>query len=425
MKFQRPRGTNDLTPDESPVWRHLRQVFDAVTTSFGYREVAPPVFESTELFTRAVGEATDVVSKEMYTFQDRKGRSLTLRPEGTAGVVRLMVENSLLAAGGVQRVSYWGPMFRYDRPQAGRYRQFHQFGVEAFGQGGASLDVETIQVMVTLLQKIGLSSLKVMVGSVGDEHCRPAYVEKLREFLEDLDESLCSTCRQRRTSNPLRVFDCKVATCREAIAGAPRTIDHLCQGCSGHLEQVEQLLKSAGIPYEIDPTLVRGLDYYTRTVFEVHYPALGAQSALGGGGRYDGLVAQCGGPPTPAVGFSAGIERWIWAMGKELALAERDLKLRGAYFTLMSEEAFPVAARIASSLREAIPVEVDYTGRSLKAQLKSANSRDARFAIIIGEDELAEGNATLKDLDSGEQKALPQGQLLELIRGWIAGESAD
>ncbi|MCP4544866.1 MAG: histidine--tRNA ligase [bacterium] len=423
MKFQRPRGTNDLTPEQSPLWRYLRHLFEQISTQFGYVGVDTPVFERTELFTRTVGEDTDVVAKEMYTFADRKGRSLSLRPEATAGVVRLVVENSLLASGGTHRLCYWGPMFRYDRPQAGRYRQFHQLGVEAFGTGGAALDAETIELFVTLLREVGLSDLKVTLGSVGDDACRPGYIEILRKFLAGKGDVLCKTCLTRTGSNPLRVFDCKVPGCREAIADAPKILDHLCDDCRTHMDHVGELLQTAGISVEIDPSLVRGLDYYTRTVYEVHYPSLGAQSALGGGGRYDGLVEQCGGPATPAVGFSAGIERLILAIQSEGTLSEKDWKSRGAYLCLMCAGAEAAGGRIAAHLREAMPVEVDYTGRGLKAQLKTANNRGARFAILLGEDEIANRTATLKDLDSGEQKVLSEEQLLTLIKTWIAGET--
>ena len=421
MNFQRPRGTYDRTPDTSPLWRHLRHLFDALTVQFGYAEVDPPVFEHSELFTRAVGEDTDVVSKEMYTFTDRKGRLMSLRPEGTAGVVRLLLENNLMSVGGMQRLAYWGPMFRYDRPQAGRFRQFVQLGVEAFGSASAAIDAEVVELYVALLREVGLADLRVDLGSVGDVCCRPAYVVALSAFLGDMDADLCPTCRERRESNPLRVFDCKVPGCREVLADAPRMMDQLCADCAAHQDRVEELLGARGIPFERDADMVRGLDYYTRTVFEVHYPSLGAQSALGGGGRYDRLVEQCGGPSTPAVGISSGLERLILAVGNEGTLSAAELKDRGAYVVLLDPAAEPAAARIAGLLRQAIPVEVDYSGRGLKAQLKSANQRAARFAVLLGDEELAAGAATVKDLDSGEQKALPEGNLLELIQAWSQG----
>jgi histidyl-tRNA synthetase len=315
-------------------------------------------------------------------------------------------------------------MFRYDRPQAGRYRQFHQLGVEVFGDAGAAHDAETIELLVTLLRELGLADLRVDLGSVGDACCRPAYEKALVAYLEGEAGSLCETCNTRRTSNPLRVFDCKVPGCREAIAGAPRMLDHLCADCDAHLSRVEALLAERGIEYRRDASLVRGLDYYTRTVFEVHYPPLGAQSALGGGGRYDRLVAECGGPPTPAVGFSAGIERMLFTIEEKQSLDPTLWRARGAYLSLLTEAAEPAAARIAARLRRVIPVEVDYTGRGLKAQLKTADQRGSRFAILLGENELEARAATLKDLDSGEQKTLPEERLIELIQALVAGGGA-
>ena len=421
MKFQRPRGTYDRTPEASPLWRQLRLLFDRLAVQFGYAEVDPPIFEHTELFTRAVGEATDVVSKEMYTFPDRKGRSLSLRPEATAGVVRLVLENNLLAAGGLLRLAYWGPMFRYDRPQAGRFRQFVQLGAEAFGSTSPAMDAEVIELFVGLLREVGLSALRVDLGSVGDSCCRPAYEDALRGFLAGVEGELCPTCRERRQTNPLRVFDCKLPGCQAVLAAAPRIMDQLCADCQAHRDRLEALLGERGVPFRRDRDVVRGLDYYTRTVFEVHYPALGAQSALGGGGRYDRLVEACGGPPTPAVGFSAGLERLVWAIGNEKTLGPGELSARGAYLVLLSPAAEAPAARIAARLRASIPAEVDYSGRGLKAQLRSANQRGARFAILLGEEELAAHAVAVKDLDSGDQKVLPEENLLELIQAWSAG----
>jgi len=417
MKVQRPRGTNDLTPDQSPLWRFLREGFQSVCDRFGYPQVDTPLFERSELFTRAVGEDTDVVSKEMYTFLDRKGRSMSLRPEGTAGVVRMALENGLLHAAGNLRVAYWGPMFRYDRPQAGRYRQFHQFGVEALGSDSPAMDAEVIALLIEALGRVGFQETEVQLGSVGDACCRPAYIEDvLRPALRDLGDRLCETCRERGDSNPMRVFDCKVPGCIEALAEAPRPMDHLCVDCRAHQARVEALLTEAGISFRRKSALVRGLDYYTRTVFEVHYPALGAQSALGGGGRYDRLVEQLGGPPTPAVGFSAGIERILLAVREERTVDPSELGGRGAYLVLLDSRGQAAAARIAAKLREIIPVEVDYSGRGMKAQLKTSNARGVRFALILGDDELAKASVTVKDLDSGEQVTLPESELKEFVQ---------
>jgi len=417
MKIQRPRGTNDLTPEKSPLWRFLHRGFLDTCDRFAYGQVDTPLFERSELFTRAVGEETDVVSKEMYTFEDRKGRSMSLRPEGTAGVARMVLENGMMRSGGSLRLGYWGPMFRYDRPQAGRYRQFHQFGVEALGGASPALDAEVITLLVEVLGHVGFQDTEVKLGSVGDECCRPAYLKNvLQPVLRSLGDRLCATCRGRAETNPMRVFDCKVDGCIEALADAPRPMDHLCESCMRHQSRVEELLTEAKIPFRRASALVRGLDYYTRTVFEVHYPSLGAQSALGGGGRYDRLIEQLGGPPTPAVGFSAGIERILLAVEAEKTVDPAELGSRGAYMVLLDDAGEAAAARVAASLREIIPVEVDYTGRGMKAQLKTSNARGVRFALILGEDELAKASVTVKDLDSGEQVTLPESELKEFIK---------
>jgi len=417
MKIQRPRGTNDITPCRSPLMRFLHRSFLDVCDRYGFAQVDTPIFERTELFTRAVGEETDVVSKEMYTFEDRKGRSMSLRPEGTAGVVRMVLENSMMHGGGNLRLGYWGPMFRYDRPQAGRYRQFHQFGVEALGSASPAMDAEVIGLLVEVLGHVGFADTEVELGSVGDDCCRPDYLEKvLKPVLKDLGDQLCATCRDRAETNPMRVFDCKVESCKTALADAPRPMDHLCDDCMAHQERVEELLTEAKIPFKRDKALVRGLDYYTRTVFEVHYPALGAQSALGGGGRYDRLMEQLGGKATPAVVFSAGIERILIAVETEKTVEAADLGSRGAYLVLLDENGEAAATRVATSLRELIPVEIDFSGRGMKAQLKTSNAKGVRFALILGEDELAKLAVTVKDLDSGEQVTLPESELKEFIK---------
>ncbi len=416
MKIQRPRGTNDVTPCRSPLMRFLQRGFMRVCDRYGYAQVDPPIFERTELFTRAVGEETDVVSKEMYTFQDRKGRSMSLRPEGTAGVVRMILENGLMHGGGNLRLGYWGPMFRYDRPQAGRYRQFHQFGVEALGSASPAMDAEVIGLLVEVLGHVGFADTEVEIGSVGDLCCRPNFLDNvLGPVLAELGDRLCATCQERAKTNPMRVFDCKVPSCREALEDAPRPMDHLCDDCGAHQERLEELLGEARIPFKRNKALVRGLDYYTRTVFEVHYPALGAQSALGGGGRYDRLMEQLGGPATPAVGFSAGIERILIAVEQEKTVEASELTSRGAYLVLLDSKGEAAASRIAGNLREIIPVEVDFSGRSMKSQLKTSNASGSRFALILGEDELAKAAVTVKDLDSGEQVTLPETELKEFI----------
>ncbi|MDP6418070.1 MAG: histidine--tRNA ligase [Candidatus Krumholzibacteria bacterium] len=416
MNFQRPRGTRDLTPDRSSLWRHLRSTFERVGDRYAYVQVDTPVFERTGLFSRSVGEDTDVVSKEMYSFLDRKGRELSLRPEGTAPVVRMVLENGLLGPGGILRLSYLGPMFRYDRPQAGRYRQFSQFGVEAFGSTAPALDAEVIGIFVDTLRELGLKKPVVELGSVGDDCCRPDYLEKvLRPALQDLGDQLCATCRDRAASNPMRVFDCKIASCQEALQSAPRPLHSLCGDCASHQEELESLLEKMGIDYHRNHSLVRGLDYYTRTVFEVHDSSLGAQSALGGGGRYDRLVEQLGGAPTPAVGFSSGIDR-LELLLQELNRENPPAPRSGAYLVLLCPRGEATAERYARMLRDLFPVEIDWTARGMKAQLKTANAREARFALILGEDELEKKVLTVKDLDSGEQVTLAEEDLMDFLR---------
>jgi len=371
--------------------------------AYGYAEIRTPMFEDTELFVRGVGTGTDIVAKEMYTFNDRKGRSLTLRPEGTAPVVRAWLENNLGAEPGVCRLQYLGPMFRYDRPQAGRYREFFQVGGEAIGSAVPELDVEIIDVMMTMLGELGLRDLAVEINSVGHPGCRAVYERTLAAALVVTADELCDTCRERARTNPLRVFDCKSPSCRRVIERLPLLRDSLCADCKAHHAAVLAGLDALGISYRENPRLVRGLDYYTRTAFEVHYPPLGAQSALGGGGRYDGLVEACGGPPTPAVGFSSGIERVLVALESQPATA-------GApriWIAPLGDAARRQALVLARDLRRVATTEVDLSSRALKAQLRSADRAGARIAVLLGDAELDARAATVRDLRSGEQIQAP------------------
>ena len=412
MKFQVPRGTFDVMPDRSAAWQALEARARATSEAYGYAEIRTPIFEATELFQRGVGETTDVVTKEMYTFADRKGRSLTLRPEATAGVMRALVEHGLAQAGRIHRLWYLGPMFRYDRPQAGRFRQFHQWGAECVGSDSPAADVEIVLLLVDLLEGLGLAGLTVQLNSVGHPGCRPAYQEKLREYLRPHLASLCADCRVRFEKNPLRVLDCKVPHDRAVARGIPSILDSLCEECRAHFDAVQAGLGRAGVKFALDPRLVRGLDYYTRTAFEVHDPARGAQSALGGGGRYDGLIEDVGGPSVPGVGFSAGLERIL------LALEERGLAPaapRGLVFVARAGgEA--VEAETHAVLRElrragiAAVAELE-PGRSLGAQFKHADRLGAAVAVILGEDELADGRPAVKDLAAGTQEKVARATL--------------
>lgn len=404
MPFQRPRGTQDLLPDAAARWRAVTESMRRDLEAFGYGEVRTPLFEETELFIRGVGTGTDIVSKEMYTFQDRKGRSLTLRPEGTAPVVRAFLENNLGAEPGVQRLYYLGPMYRYDRPQAGRYREFFQVGAEAIGSALPELDVECIDLMMTMLRQLGLHDLTVEINSVGHPGCRAEYEVRLRDALAQHHDALCPTCQERARTNPLRVFDCKNDACRAIVAQLPLLREALCDDCRAHHAGVRDGLEALGVAYTENPRLVRGLDYYTRTAFEVHYPPLGAQSALGGGGRYDGLVEACGGPPTPAVGFSAGIERVLVALAAAPDAAAAGLRA-GVWVAPLGAAARRQALVLARRLRAVAPTVVDLTGRSLKAQLRGADRTGSSVVVLLGDDELARGEAQVRDLRRGTQAA--------------------
>ena len=414
MKYRAMRGTRDILPGETERWREAERVFSRAASSYGCREIRVPIFEATDLFERGIGEATDIVQKEMYTFLDRKGRSLTLRPEGTASVVRAYLEHNLGRGANVVRLFYTGPMFRYDRPGAGRYRQFHQVGVEFLGSPAPEADVETLEILIGFLRGVGLRRLETRINSLGCGECRPGYRTHLGEALKGMRSSLCEDCLSRVERNPLRVLDCKQEGCRALFGGLPVMVEHLCAACRAHMDRVEEILKQIGIAYVVDPLLVRGLDYYTRTTYEVHHAGLGSQSALGGGGRYDGLVEQMGGPPTPAVGFSAGLERVL------LSLEEEGVSLappRGpdVFLAAADDAGVRESLRLAHDLRPDLEVERDYQRRNLKSQLKSASDRGARFVVILGEREVAQRTAAVKDMGAGTQVEVP----LDGLREWL------
>jgi histidyl-tRNA synthetase len=413
MKFTRPRGTADLYGERMERWRAAEAALTSYLLRAGYREIRTPIFESTELFTRAVGEGTDIVSKEMYTFADKKGRSLTLRPENTAPVMRAYLENGLYRSGGVSRLFYLGAMFRYDRPQAGRFRQFHQIGAEAIGSPGPGVDAEIIDVSLGLYRALGFPPLEVRLNSVGCPVCRAHYRDVLTRALESLRDELCDTCRDRTGVNPLRIFDCK--ECDAAKRKLPVIADYLCNACRAHFTRLREILDAMGISYTLDPLLVRGLDYYTKTAYEIVHPGLGAQNALCGGGRYDGLAEDCGGPHIPAVGFSAGMERLL-----EVAPEER-LRAEAApgpevYVAVLEEARSAEALKIASALRErGGSALVDLSGRSIKRQLKAASEAGARLCVIIGLAEVEGQSAAVKIMETGEQFTAPLTELVSRI----------
>ena len=406
MLINGPRGTKDILPDTVAQWTHVEKVIRELCARYGYREIRTPIFEHTELFLRGIGETTDVVEKEMYTFTDRGERSLTLRPENTASVVRSYLQNKLYAADALVKLFYIGSMFRYDRPQAGRYREFHQFGVEALGEENPAVDAEIIVLAVEFLRALGLHELKLHLNSVGCPKCRPVYRERLQEFFRPHLEELCTDCRSRFERNPLRLLDCKNEHCHALAEDAPRITDCLCDECRTHFAEVQSYLTAAGIPFELDANLVRGLDYYTKTAFEVKYTPLGAQSAVAGGGRYDGLVEEVGGPPTPGIGFAVGLERVLLALEKQELLPEEPEAV-DVFVVALGEAAQIPAFKLLHELRAAkLSAAMDFAGRSMKAQMKQANKKNARFVAILGEDEVKEASALLKDMKTSEQKKL-------------------
>lgn len=406
-----PRGTRDILPEEAAAWRRLEEAARTVADRFGYGEIRTPLFESTDLFVRGVGETTDVVEKQMYTFADRRGRSLTLRPEGTAPVVRAYLERNMAARPAPVKLFYIGPMFRYEKPQAGRSRQFHQFGAEAIGSADPGLDVEMIALPVMILQEAGLSGFEVELNSIGCPVCRPAYRERLLEHLRPKVDAMCRVCVQRLERNPLRVLDCKEEGCRNAAAEAPLAVDFLCAECEAALGSVKEGLADIGIPYVLNGRLVRGLDYYTRTVFEVRSSALGAQDALAGGGRYDGLVEAYGGPSTPAVGFAAGMERVLLAL-EETGAGKAAPAGLDVFVVSASEPLRRRVRSLAHRLRTAgRSVELDYEGRSLKGQMKAAARSGAAFVVIVGEAELEKGAVGVRRMADGAQEEVPLDQL--------------
>lgn len=411
-----PRGTKDILPQTVKNWRYIEDTAREICRLFGYQEIRTPIFEHTELFLRGIGETTDIVEKEMYTFNDRGDRSITLRPENTAAVVRSFLEHKLYADSQPTKLFYIGPMFRYDRPQAGRFRQFHQFGIEALSAKGPAIDAEIIILAAQFLEKLGLKDLKLYINSVGCPKCRPVYRTKLQDHLRKILADFCPDCQSRFERNPMRVLDCKNQRCGELSQGAPEMVDCLCDDCKQHFEGLKQLLTIAGVEFKLNSRLVRGLDYYTKTAFEIQYEPLGAQSAVCGGGRYDGLVAECGGDETPGIGFAIGMERVLLALEKQSLLPSVDNKL-SAFVVALGASAQPVSFKLLCELRKrGITSDMDFMNRSLKAQMKLANKCLASYVAIIGEDEAAQGKVMLKNMTSGEQELLDFDQALNKLK---------
>jgi histidyl-tRNA synthetase len=407
------RGFKDVLPGESELWQHIEQTAAGLFAEFGFKEIRIPIIERTELFARSIGEETDIVEKEMYTFPDRKGDLITLRPEATASIVRAYIQHKLYAVDPVKKFYTIGPMFRRERPQKGRYRQFYQLDAEVFGSDSPYVDAQLIFMLKLLFNRLGVTDIKAHINSLGCPECRPGFKSALQAYITGKEADLCSDCRRRKDKNPLRVLDCKVPACREAMAEAPSILDHLCDACHVHFETVKAALENLDTPYTIDKRLVRGLDYYTRTTFEMQTGSLGAQSAVAGGGRYDGLVKALGGPEIPATGFAIGFDR----LAEVVALAgESHAAVPDLYVAALGKPALPVAFEWISRLSAAgIPAEMDFAGRSLKSQMKRADRLGAAYVLIVGDAELEKEIAILRNMTTKAQEEIPFEGLLETL----------
>ncbi len=407
-----PKGTQDLLPSESYKWQYLERNFKDVCDSFGYREIRMPTFEHTELFERGVGDTTDVVEKQMYTFLDKGGRSVTLRPEGTASVARSFLQNNLYALPMPAKMFYNIPCFRYENKQKGRLREFHQFGVEAFGAKGPDIDGEIISLAVCFLEKIGLKDITVHINSIGCKKCRKEYNDMLRDFLRPRLEELCETCKGRFDRNPLRILDCKSEICQKLAEGAPVLLDHICDECREHFEGLKATLEMMGIGYEIDNGIVRGLDYYSKSVFEI----ISGEFTVCGGGRYDGLIEEFGGEPTPGIGFGLGIERLLIRL-EENGVEIPDDTFSDIYLAPLGEKAGKSVPGIVYTLRkQGIKVETDLIGRGLRAQMKYADKIGARYTIVLGDNEIESGDCEIKNMITGEKASIKINEISDYIR---------
>lgn len=400
-KIQRLKGTFDILPEDIALWQYIEKTVREEARKSGFSEIRTPTIEATELFCRGVGDTTDVVGKEMYTFTDKDGSSLSLRPEGTAGVARAVIENGLYAGAMPLKLYYLSNFFRHEKPQAGRSREFWQFGTELYGSSLPEADAQVIMLAAGVFKKLGVKNVTLRINSIGCPDCRPEYRNSLLDYFKNYESELCDTCKERLNKNPLRVLDCKSPICSGIAKNAPKTLDHLCEKCESHFEKLKKILDSCGIKYVVDPSIVRGLDYYTGTVFEFTVDTIGAQSTVCGGGRYDGLLSSIGGQDLPAVGFGMGITRLIQAMKDEDVIPEFEL---GAdiYIAPLGENVGEKTFALAEELREkGIAAETDLCSRSLKAQMKYADKKRARFVLVVGEEELASGEAELKNMLEG------------------------
>lgn len=414
--FKAPRGTADILPEEQPYWQFVEKMAAEVCRLYGYNRISTPAFEDAGLFTRSVGEGTDIVNKEMYIFKDRSDNELALRPEGTASVCRAYLEHGMDNLSQPVKQYYFADIFRYERPQAGRYRQHHQFGCEAIGESSPMLDAEVIHMALTFFSSLGLTNFSLQLNSIGCKQCRPVYLQKLKEYYAPLSQELCEDCRTRLEKNPLRLLDCKRPGCQIAADEAPKSADFLCDECAGHFDLLKSYLGSMNIQYVINHRLVRGLDYYTKTVFEIQPSEGGSQSALGGGGRYDDLIAQLGGKATPAIGFATGMERIVLNLKNQNIDVPPKQKTE-VFIACIGDEARNEALKTALRLREAgISVIVSSGDRSLKAQLRHANATGAAYTAIIGENEVRAGAVMLRNMENSEQLEIQQDELIRTLK---------
>ena len=419
--MQTIRGFRDILPEQIRLWQKVENLAVDLFTAFGYEEIRIPILEKTGLFARSIGETTDIVEKEMYTFDDRNGDKLTLRPEATASICRAYIQHKMYATEPVKKFYMTGPMFRRERPQKGRYRQFYQIDAEVFGLDAAYVDCELIFLLNELFQRLGLSGLTAHINSLGCPECRPRFTRALLDFLEARKQDLCDICTRRMDRNPLRVLDCKVQNCQAALTGAPATVDYLCPACDDHFSTVKTTLEKQGVDFSVDKSLVRGLDYYTRTAWEIQTTSLGAQSAVAGGGRYDGLVKELGGPDTPAIGFAIGFDRLVEIM-EQLAPASAppgpDL-----FIVALGDPAMEMAYHLCCDLNQAgIRTDTDFRGKSLKALMKRADKLNARYVLIAGQAELAENALILRNMQTKEQVSIPMDRLKSEIIALMKNE---
>ncbi|MGQ9546157.1 MAG: histidine--tRNA ligase [Dehalococcoidia bacterium] len=414
--YKAPRGTFDILPEEQAYWKYIEEKATSLCQLYGYQPLSTPIFEDAGLFVKTVAGGTDIVDKEMYIFADKSGQELALRAEGTAPVCRAYIEHGLFNLPQPVKLYYIGPAFRYERPQAGRYRQHHQFGFEALGEADPALDAEVIEMAQRFFNSMGLSRISIHLNSIGCKVCRPRYLDILRRHYSGYVDRLCPDCKIRLVKNPLRLLDCKRASCQEVAKTAPQITHYLCPQCQAHFQSVQKYLAAMSVPFQLDPRLVRGLDYYTRTVFEVEPREKGGQSTLGGGGRYDDLIESLGGKPTPGVGFATGLERIILNLKKQ-RIEIPALAKPAAYIAYVGEEAKIEALKIASQLRQAgIAVTLGTGDKSLRRQMRQANSLGIDYAVILGEQELSERNAMLRDMRTGQQRTVPVPEIAKILK---------